>query len=177
MIKLYSNSMRSLDNWMKSLKLTLLQTAVRSINDLRIVETLDEFQSTTHGYGSSTSLSYQTYNDLLINACARYDKSKKANIGKRRNVYNSTAEPALTIPKMPLTLFKSYLVRVEISLLMSFIRSMPFPLGIHLLGLVVHQNLPSAPNLYHQDHKSPSKGMMDPSIYHHRSISCWVRMQ
>ena len=30
-----------------TVKLTLLQTAVRSINDLRIVETLDEFQSTT----------------------------------------------------------------------------------------------------------------------------------
>ena len=29
-----------------TVKLTLLQTAVRSINDLRIVETLDEFQST-----------------------------------------------------------------------------------------------------------------------------------
>ena len=31
-----------------TMKLTLLQTAVRSINDLRIVEILDEFQSTTH---------------------------------------------------------------------------------------------------------------------------------
>ena len=31
-----------------TVKLTLLQTAVRIINDLRIVETLDEFQSTTH---------------------------------------------------------------------------------------------------------------------------------
>ena len=70
-----------------SVKLTLLQTAVRSINDLRIVETLDEFQSTTHGHGSSTSLSYDTYYDLLINACTRYDKTKKANIGKQRNVY------------------------------------------------------------------------------------------
>ena len=30
-----------------TVKLTLLQTAVRSINDLRIVETLDEFRSTT----------------------------------------------------------------------------------------------------------------------------------
>ena len=67
-----------------TVKLTLLQSAVRSINDLRIVETLDEFQSTTHGYGSSTSLSYQTYNDLLINACVRYNKTKKANISKRR---------------------------------------------------------------------------------------------
>ena len=89
--------MNNLGNWRKSLedderlpptvKLTLLQTAVRSINDLRIVETLDEFQSTTHGHGSSTSLSYDTYYDLLINACVRYDKTKKANIGKRRNVY------------------------------------------------------------------------------------------
>ena len=69
------------------MKLTLLQTAVRSINDLRIVETLDEFQSTTHGHGSSTSLSYDTYYDLLINACVKYFKTKKANIGKRRNVY------------------------------------------------------------------------------------------
>ena len=67
-----------------SVKLTLLQTAVRSINDLRIVETLDEFQSTTYGHGSSTSLSYETYYDLLINACVRYDKTKKANIGKKK---------------------------------------------------------------------------------------------
>ena len=65
-----------------TVKLTLLQTAVRSINDLRIVETLDEFQSTTYGHGSSTSLSYDTYYDLLINASVRYDKTKKANIGK-----------------------------------------------------------------------------------------------
>ena len=70
-----------------TVKLILLQTAVRSINDLRIVETLDEFQSTTDGHGSSTSLSYDTYYDLLINACVRYDKTTKANIGKRRNVY------------------------------------------------------------------------------------------
>ena len=70
-----------------TVKLTLLQTAVRSINDLRIVETLDEFQSTTSGHGSSTSLSYDTYYDLPVNACVRYDKTKKANIGKRRNVY------------------------------------------------------------------------------------------
>ena len=54
-----------------TVKLTLLQTAVRSINDLRIVETLDEFQSTTHGHGSSTSLSYDTYYDILINAYVR----------------------------------------------------------------------------------------------------------
>ena len=72
-----------------TVKLTLLQTAVRSINELRIVETLDEFQTTTYGHGSSTSLSYQTYYGLLINSCVRYDKTKKTNVGKRRNVYNT----------------------------------------------------------------------------------------
>ena len=75
-----------------TVKLTLLQTAVRSINDLRIVGTLDEFQSTTYGHGSTTSLSYETYHDLLINACVRYDKTKRANIGKRRNVYNTNID-------------------------------------------------------------------------------------
>ena len=75
-----------------TVKLTLLQTAVRIIIDLRIVETLDEFQSTTYGHGSSTSLSYDTYYDLLINACVRYDKTKKANIGKRRNVNNTNID-------------------------------------------------------------------------------------
>ena len=82
-----------------TVKLTLLQTAVRSINDLRIVETLDEFQSTTHGHGSSTSLSYDTYYDLLINACVRYDRTKKANIGKRRNVYATNIDdPYVDLP-------------------------------------------------------------------------------
>ena len=75
-----------------TVKLTLLQTAVRSVNDLRIVETLDEFQTTTYGHGSYTSLSYDTYYDQLINACVRYDKTKKANIGKRRNVYNTNRD-------------------------------------------------------------------------------------
>ena len=74
------------------MKLTLLQTAVRSINNLGIVETLDEFQSTTNGHGPSTSLSYDTYYDLLINACVWYSKIKRANIGKRRNVYNTNID-------------------------------------------------------------------------------------
>ena len=90
-----------------TVKLTLLQTAVTSINDLRIVETLDELQNTTYGHGSSTSFSYETYYDLLINACVRYDKTKKANIGKRRNVYNTNiydtyvVHPAACIDHVP----------------------------------------------------------------------------
>ena len=67
------------------IKLQLLQNAVRPIDDLRIVETLDEFQSITTGYGRSSSLKYQTYYDLLINACVRYDRTKKANIAKERS--------------------------------------------------------------------------------------------
>ena len=83
-----------------TVKLTLLQTVVRSINDVRIVETLDEFQSTTYGHGSSTSLSYDTYYDLLINACVRYDKTKKANIGKRRNVYTTNIMLIILLPAL-----------------------------------------------------------------------------
>ena len=71
-------------------KLQLLQNAVRPINDLRIVETLDEYQSITTGYGRSSSLKYQTYYDLLINACVRYDRTKKANIAKRGHIYQTT---------------------------------------------------------------------------------------
>ena len=53
---------------------------------------MDEFQSTTYGHGSSNFLSYETYYDLLINACVSYDKTKKANIGKRKNVYNTNID-------------------------------------------------------------------------------------
>ena len=70
--------------------LQLLQNAVRPINDLRIVETLDEYQSITSGYGRSSSLKYQTYYDLLINACVRYVRTKKANIAKRSHIYKTT---------------------------------------------------------------------------------------
>ena len=122
-----------------TVKLTILQTAIRSINDLRIVETLDEFQRTTHGHGSSTSLLYQTYYDLLINACVRYDKTKKVNIGKRRNVNNTNIGstyvdyPTDVIDYVP----DSFHGGIDL-LLMSSTRSMPLPLGIHLLqGLAI----------------------------------------
>ena len=72
------------------IKLQLLQNAVRPINDLRIVETLGEFQSITTGYGRSSSLKYQTYYDLLINECIRYDRTKKANVAKRGHIYQTT---------------------------------------------------------------------------------------
>ena len=54
------------------------------------METLDEFQSITTGYGRSSSLKYQTYYDLLINACVRYERTKKANDAKRGHIYQAT---------------------------------------------------------------------------------------
>ena len=59
---------------------------MKPINDLRIDETLDEFQSITTGYGKSSSLKHQTYDGLLINPCVGYDKTKKANIAKRGHI-------------------------------------------------------------------------------------------
>ena len=75
------------------IKLQLLQNAVRPIDDLRIVETLDEFQSITTVYGRSSSLKYQTYYDLLINACVRYDRTKKANTARRGHIYQTSSIP------------------------------------------------------------------------------------
>ena len=57
------------------------------------LETLDEFQSITTGYGRSSSLKYQTYYDLLINGCVRYDRTKKANIAKRGHIYQTSSAP------------------------------------------------------------------------------------
>ena len=157
-----------------TVKLTLLQTAVRSIHDLRIVETLDEFQCTTHGHGSSTSLSYQTYYGLLINACVRYDKTKKANIGKRRNVYNSNIHT--TYVDYPPDVFdfgpdspnggidlppdEFY----QIHTLSSSHPPPPWPATVpnHYSGLILNN----------QDSKSPSKGMMALPICHPKSSNC-----
>ena len=55
----------------ESIKMSLLQNAVKDIPQLRIVETLDQYTSTTSGHGSFTHLSYTSYYDLLINACER----------------------------------------------------------------------------------------------------------
>ena len=75
------------------IKLQLLQNAIRPINDLRIVETLDEFQSITSGYSRSSNLKGETYYDLLINACVRYGRTKKANIATRGHIYQATFTP------------------------------------------------------------------------------------
>ena len=81
------------DHFPPQIKLQLLQNAARPINDSRTVESLDEFQSITTGYGKSSSLKYETYYDLLINSCVRYDRTKKAIISKRGHIYETTFTP------------------------------------------------------------------------------------
>ena len=71
----------------ESIKMALLQDAVKDIPQLSIVETLDEYTSTTCGNGSFTHLIYLSYNNLLMNACVRYDATKTSTPSKRRNVY------------------------------------------------------------------------------------------
>ena len=92
------------------IKLQSLQNAVRPICDLRTVETLDEFQSITTGYGKSSILKYQTYYDLLINACVRYDRTKKANIAKRGYITIQPSHPTIMV------LLTSYHLRLQIEI-------------------------------------------------------------
>ena len=60
----------------ESIKMALLQNAVKDIRQLSIVDTVDEYTSTTCGNGSFTHLNYSSYYNLLINACVRYDATK-----------------------------------------------------------------------------------------------------
>ena len=71
----------------ESIKMALLQNAVKDIPQLSIVKTLDEFTSTTCLDGSFTHLNYSSYYNLLINACVRYDATKTSTPSKRRNDY------------------------------------------------------------------------------------------
>ena len=85
----------------ESIKMALLQNAVKDIPQHRIVETIDEYTSTTSGAGSCTHLTYTAYYNLLINACVRYVASNTSTPSKRSNVYaadgaidhNGIAEP------------------------------------------------------------------------------------
>ena len=73
----------------ESIKTALLQKAVKDIPQLSIVETLDEYTSTTSGAGSCTQLTYTSYYNLLINACVWYDATNTSTPSKRRNVHTA----------------------------------------------------------------------------------------
>ena len=74
----------------ESIKMALLQNAVKDIPQLSFFETLDEYTSTTSGAGSCTHLTYTSYYNLLINACVRYDSTNSSIPSKRWNVYTAT---------------------------------------------------------------------------------------
>ena len=84
-----------------SIKMALLQNAVKDIPQLSIVETLDEYTSTTSVDGSFTHLNYLSYYNLLINACVRYDSTNTSTPSKRRNVYAASGTPDFTIIEEP----------------------------------------------------------------------------
>ena len=129
------------EHFPSQIKLQLLQNTVRPINDLRIVETLDEFQSITTGYGRSTGLKYQTYYDLLINACVRYDRTKKANIAKRGHIYQTTFSQSNDNLSFKYRLKIQLVIHtwVLIHPVMNFIISMPINLA-HLCMLDINFN-------------------------------------
>ena len=60
-----------------SVRLTLLQTAFRSVPELRIVETMEEYMSLTNSSSGHVSITYDKYFMMLQNACIRYDKNLK----------------------------------------------------------------------------------------------------
>ena len=84
-----------------SIKMALLQNAVKDIPQLSIVEALDEYTTTTSGDGSFFHLNFSSYYNLLINACVRYDGTNTSTLSKRRNVYAASGTQDFTIIEEP----------------------------------------------------------------------------
>ena len=66
---------RSKEQLPHSVRLTLLQTAVRSVTELRIVETMEQYMSLTHSSSGYFSITDDKYFKMLQNACIKYDKT------------------------------------------------------------------------------------------------------
>ena len=58
-------------------RLTLLQSAVRSVPELRIVENNEEYMCLTNSHFPYYSITYDKYFTMLQKACIRYDKHLK----------------------------------------------------------------------------------------------------
>ena len=84
-----------------SIKMALLQNAAKDIPQLSIVETPDEYTSTTSGSGCLTHLNNSSYYNLLINACVRYDATNTSTPSKRRNVYAAAGTQDVTLIEDP----------------------------------------------------------------------------
>ena len=60
-----------------SVRLTLLQPALRSVPELRNVETIEEYMSLTNSSSGQVSITYDKYFMMLQNPCITYDKNLK----------------------------------------------------------------------------------------------------
>ena len=69
-----------------SIKMAFLQSAVKDISQLSIVDTPDEYTSTTSGVGSFTHFNYSSCYNLLINACARYDATNTSTLPRHHQM-------------------------------------------------------------------------------------------
>ena len=65
------------DQLCDSVRLTLLQTALKSVPEPRIVEIMEECMSLTHSSSGHFSITNDKYFMMLQNACIRYDKTLK----------------------------------------------------------------------------------------------------
>ena len=130
-------------------RLTLLQTAVHNIPELRMVETMEEFislSSTTPG----PTIGYDNYLTLLQNACIRYDSNLKSrpSPASRAAYLNmtclltipTTSIPRITPPQAPhmvaLTCQQRNSIRCILPTPTGLLLSPPLPLGnlsMHLL--------------------------------------------
>ena len=122
-------------------RLTLLQTAVHDIPELRMVETMEEFislSSTTPG----PTMGYDNYLTLLQNACIRYDSNQ--NLGPLQSLelptnmtclltIMITSIPRITLPQalhmVALTCQQRNSTRLILPTSIGLLLSPPLPLG------------------------------------------------
>ena len=145
-----------------STKMVLLQNAVKNIPLLSIVETLDEYTSTTSGHGSCAHLTYTSYYNLLINAGVRYDPTNTSTPSKRRNIYMQL--PVLTITMKLRNLTKHFSPQTLIHHQMTSTRYIrPNKANLHLNHYLVFRGInPGNHLLLHP--RNHSKNMMVLSI-------------
>ena len=126
-------------------RLTLLQTAVHNIPELRMVETMEEFISLSSSTPGPT-MGYDNYLTLLQNACIRYDsnlKSRPSPASRAPINMNflmtsmTTLIPRITPPQAPpmvaLTCQLKNSTRFTLLISIGLLMSPPLPLGSHLL--------------------------------------------
>ena len=144
-------------------RLTLLQTAVHNIPELRMVETMEEFISLSSSTPGPT-MGYDNYLTLLQNACIRYDSNLKSRPSpasraayqhelshdQHDNPYPRTTPPQVP-PMVVLTCQQRNSTRSTLPTSIGLLMSPPLPLG----------NLPLPLPLA----DPPPEGLLDPSFF------------